>query len=155
VDPRAGKVEYVEVPSGVYRVPDEGTGRWHDEYVWRTPQQAKAVNSRGAEVTGDDRSRWDGWDWVFNGSPTFLGEPGREGGTGLLYFTLASGLVYVLDPSKKIWDHTALLSISDLGPAGETWSANSLSYGQRRLYHRTARELICVGPGSLHERASR
>ena len=131
------QVEYLEVPSGVARVYDEGSGTWQDQFVWRTPQQARAINSRGVEVTGDDRSRWDGWDWVFNGSPTRFNER--------LYFTTASGLVYVFDAHAKEWDENALLAVNDLGPAGETWSANSLSICGGRLYHRTARELICVG----------
>lgn len=125
------QVCYLEVPSGVERR-EEG-----DRFLWRTPQQAKAVNSRGVEVTGDERSRWDGWDWVFNGTPTLF-----EGGP--IYFTMASGLVYVLKPYALQWDQTALASVSDLGPAGETWSANSLSFGGGQLYHRTARELICI-----------
>jgi len=40
---------------------------------------------------------------------------------------------------------TALISISDLGPAGETWTLSSLSFSNGRLYARTLKELICLG----------
>ena len=93
------------------------------------------MNSRGEEVTGDERSRWDGWDWVFNGSPTRVNDR--------LYWTMATGTVYVVDASGA--GDPQLLAINDLGPVGETWSANSVSYARGRLYHRTARELLCVG----------
>lgn len=129
VDLESGAVEYLEVPSGT---DDQGLD------VWRTPQAALALNSRGVEVTGDDRSHWDGWDWVFNGSPTRVNER--------LYFTLASGLVYQLDTSQKVFDSRAFLGLSDLGPAGATWSANSVSYADGELYHRTAANLICLAP---------
>ncbi len=130
-DAASARVEYLEVPSGLrdeegVRVP-----------VWRTPLSARATNARGEEVTGDERSRWDGWDWVFNGSPTRVGER--------LYFTLASGTVYVLDVSRQPFDGQALLALCDLGPAGEVWSANSVSYADGRLFHRTAAELLCIG----------
>lgn len=126
VDLESGAVEYLEVPSGQ----DERGAN-----VWRTPQAALALNSRGVEVTGDDRSHWDGWDWVFNGSPTRVNER--------LYFTLASGLVYQLDTSEEVFGDCAFLGLGDLGPAGATWSANSLSYADGQLYHRTAANLIC------------
>jgi hypothetical protein len=119
-------VEYLEVPSGF----DEAGA-----FVWRTPQVARALNSRGEEVTGDDRSRWDGWDWVFNGSPTRVNQR--------LYFTLASGLVYQLACDSARFDADAFLGLGDLGPAGATWSANSVSFADGQLYHRTAANLIC------------
>ncbi len=125
------RVEYLEVPTTTTRDGDK------DVYTWRTPRQARAINSRGEEVTGDDRSHWDGWDWVFNGSPTRVGER--------LWFTLASGAVYVLDAGRGPFDQRAFLALSDLGPDGATWTANSVSYANGRLFHRTARELLCIG----------
>ncbi|MGC6487307.1 MAG: PQQ-binding-like beta-propeller repeat protein [Planctomycetota bacterium] len=128
-DPQAAApaVRYRELPTS--RDAESGALRWRETLA------AKAINSRGEEVTGDERSRWDGWDWVFNGSPTRV--------NGRLYFTMATGIVYVID----VGDARAptLLALNDLGPLGETWSANSVSYAGGRLYHRTARELICVG----------
>lgn len=127
VDLEEGTVEYLEVPTGF--APDS------DAHAWRTPQAALALNSRGVEVTGDDRSHWDGWDWVFNGTPTWINDR--------LYFTLASGLVYVFDTDTAQFDASAFEGLADLGPAGQTWSANSLSYADGQIYHRTAAELLC------------
>lgn len=124
-------VRYLEVPTAVDHEPDGK--RLH----YRKRLAAKAVNSRGVEVTGDKRSRWDGWDWVFNGTPTRVND--------LLYFTLASGMVYVIDAAQPAFQATALVGLNDLGPVGETWSANSASFSNGRLYHRTAREMLCIG----------
>lgn len=141
VDPDAAAgtaaVHYLEVPTGLQHEP---TG---SKLVWRTKQSAMAINSRGVEVTGDDRSHWDGWDWVFNGTPTRVNDR--------LYFTLASGLVYVLDASSEAFDGDAWVSLNDLGPTGKTWTANSVSYADGRLYHRTAAELICIGDQANHD----
>ena len=89
---------------------------------------------RGDEVTGEPRSRWDGWDWVFNGSPSRINDH--------LYVTLATGTVYVIDTRSAA--DAALLGVNDLGPLGETWTANSGSYACGRLYHRTASSIICA-----------
>jgi outer membrane protein assembly factor BamB len=132
VHPTSGLVEYLEVPSGVVR-----TRGIPDIYLWRTKRSARPLNSRGIEVTGDDRCRWDGWDWVFNGSPTRVNDR--------LYFTLASGLVYVLDANAEHFDGRAFLALNDLGPADGVWSANSVSYSGGQLYHRTGAALIAIG----------
>ncbi|MBK8979368.1 MAG: PQQ-binding-like beta-propeller repeat protein [Planctomycetes bacterium] len=132
VDPTTGAVAYLEVPTDVEHGEDGSRS-----YLWRTPRTARPLNGRGEEVTGDDRCRWDGWDWVFNGSPTRVNDR--------LYFTLASGVVYVFDAARESFDQSALLAVCDLGEAGETWSANSISYAGGRLYHRTGSHLICVG----------
>lgn len=124
-------VRYLEVPTGYDGGAPRGTP------VYRTRQSAKAVNSRGVEVTGDKRSRWDGWDWVFNGTPTRVNDT--------LYFTLASGLVYILDATAGPFGPEAFLSLNDLGPIGETWSANSVSFADGRLFHRTAAAVVCIG----------
>jgi hypothetical protein len=128
-DVASGTVEYLEVPTDV----DRDAMR----FLWQTPRAARALDHRGIEVTGDDRSRWDGWDWVFNGAPTRVGDR--------LYATLASGVVYVLDTRTERFDGEALLAVNDLGEAGSVWCANSVSYAAGRLYHRTAAEIICIG----------
>ncbi|MFM1871641.1 MAG: outer membrane protein assembly factor BamB [Planctomycetota bacterium] len=130
-DAGGDRVEYLEVPTAS-EVDATGT-----QYTWRTPRQARAINSRGDEVTGDDRSRWDGWDWVFNGTPVRNGER--------LYFTLATGAVYVLRATDEPFDQRAFLALNDLGPAGATWTANSPSLVGGKLLHRTARDLLCFG----------
>lgn len=131
-------VRYLEVPTGVVY---EGTGETESQkLVYRQGQSAKAINSRGEEITGDKRSRWDGWDWVFNGTPTRINHT--------IYFTMASGLVYVIDASKPAFGPGAFVALNNLGPVGETWSANSVSFADGQLFHRTAAELICVGSPS-------
>jgi hypothetical protein len=44
-----------------------------------------------------------------------------------------------------VLDASALLAVNDLGPSGETWSLNSVSYDEGRLYHRSLKEVICIG----------
>jgi hypothetical protein len=132
VDVMRGTVEYLEVPTDVSR--DERTA---ERFLWRTARVARALDHRGIEVTGDERSRWDGWDWVFNGAPTRVGDR--------LYATLASGVVYVLDTHTERFDGEALLAVNDLGGAGAVWCANSLSFAAGRIYDRTAAEVVCIG----------
>ena len=88
-------------------------------------------------MTGDDRCRWDGWDWVFNGSPTVAGD--------LVYWTLSTGLVYVLDAGAAIWDGGALVALNDLGPMDGLWTANSMTIVGDTAFHRTAAELLRLG----------
>ena len=38
-----------------------------------------------------------------------------------------------------------MVSISDLGKAGETWSLSGLAYADGKLYARTMKELLCIG----------
>lgn len=124
----SGRVEYLEVPTDLGR---DGEAL---RPLWRESRTARPLNSRGVEVTGDDRCRWDGWDWVFNGSPTVV--------DGVAYHSLASGVVYALRMDAERFTPDCLLGVSDLGPAGETWTANSLSVVGSELYHRTGREVL-------------
>jgi hypothetical protein len=54
------------------------------------------------------------------------------------------GTVYVINWRSKVLDQNALVSVSDLGPQGQTWTLSSLSYSASRLYARTLKELICI-----------
>ena len=47
--------------------------------------------------------------------------------------------------ARKLWTRNALLAVNDLGPAGQTWSLNSISYANGRLYHRSMKEVVCIG----------
>jgi outer membrane protein assembly factor BamB len=135
VDVRRGVVEYLEVPTDVAH---EASGRT----TWRfsTSRPARALDANGVEVTGDERSRWDGWDWVFNPAPT--------GFRDRLYFTLANGLVYSIVTRTESFDASALLGVHEVGPAGGVWSASSCSAAEGALYLRTGAELLCIGaPG--------
>ena len=62
-----------------------------------------------------------------------------------LYAPTMLGMVYVQRWNAETLDKSALVSLSDLGPAGKTWSLSSLAYSDGRLYARTLKELICIG----------
>lgn len=126
------RVEYLELPVGVIRKQGQA-----DEWVYGKPLASSTVNSRGVDVAGDPRSRRDGWYWCFLGSPTVLG--------GKIYWTNMLGITYVLDGRAKVLDETALLAVNDLGPVGDTWSVNSLSYAGGKLFHRSMKEVVCIG----------
>ena len=48
-------------------------------------------------------------------------------------------------PAPKFWTKTHSSPINDLGPSGETWSLNTPSYSDGRIYHRSLKELIAIG----------
>ncbi len=56
------------------------------------------------------------------------------------------GKVQVVDGKADRFDEHALVSFNDLGKLGETWSVNTPSYSDGRIYHRTMRELLCIEP---------
>jgi hypothetical protein len=58
------------------------------------------------------------------------------------------GIVYVLKWDADVFDKDALLSVSDLGPATETWTLSSLSFANGCIYARTLKELVCIEPKS-------
>ena len=127
-----GKVEYLELPVQVERQP-----RQPDRLIWGIPQTTSTINSRGIDAAGDPRSRRDGWTWNFLPAPVAL--------DGKIYFTTMLGVTYVIDGRAKTLDASALLSVNDLGPAGQVWSLNSVSFANNRLYHRTMKEVVCIG----------
>ena len=133
VNVETGKVEYLEVPVTVIRKPGQA-----DEKVYGVAVRTKTENAEGIDVASEDRSRTDGWEIpAFWGSPVALGDK--------IYFTTMLGITYVVDSKAKVFDEHALLAINDLGPSGETWTLNSISYADGRIYHRTSKELICIG----------
>ncbi|MES1258495.1 MAG: PQQ-binding-like beta-propeller repeat protein [Acidobacteriota bacterium] len=133
VNVETGKVEYLEVPVTVIRKPGEP-----DQKVYGIAVRTKTEDSQGNDVAAEDRSRTDGWEIpAFWGSPVALG--------GKIYFTTMLGITYVVDSTAKVLDEKAVLAINDLGPSGETWSLNTPSYSDGKLYHRSLRELIAIG----------
>ncbi len=132
VNIQTDKVEYLELPVQVIRKTGEP-----DQLVWDQPQSSSTINSRGIDAAGDARSKRDGWYWNFLGSPTNV--------NGKLFFTTMLGVTYVIDSSAKVLDEHALLAVNDLGPAGETWSLNSISFANRHLFHRSMKEVVCIG----------
>lgn len=133
VNVETGKVEYLEVPVTVRRLPDQP-----DEFVYGVAVRTKTLDSKGDDVAAEDRSRTDGWE-----IPAFWGSPIVV--NGKIFVTTMLGITYVIDSQAKVLDQKALLSVSDLGPSGETWSLNSLSYSRGRLYHRSLKEVVCIG----------
>lgn len=132
VNIRTDKVEYLELPVQVIR--EAGAP---DRFLWGQPQTSSTVNSRGIDVAGDPRSKRDGWYWDYLGSPTAV--------DGKIFLTTMLGVTYVIDARAKVLDEKALLSVNDLGPAGQTWSLNSISYANGHLYHRSMKEVVCIG----------
>ena len=56
------------------------------------------------------------------------------------------GNCYTFKTDTTHFDETAFIKLNPLGPRGESWSLNTPTFAQGRLYHRTAQALICVGP---------
>ncbi len=133
VNVETGKVEYLEVPVSVTHTPDGRETRLYTE-----PVPTTALDNNGNDVAAEDRSRTDGWQ-----IPAFFGSPIAV--DGKLYMSTMLGITYVIDARAKVFDERALISVSDLGPSGETWSLNSLSYHQGRLYNRSLKEVVCIG----------
>lgn len=123
-------VEYLELPFPIPHVDNEINKNGELYYPDMT------INSRGIDVGEDKRSGRSGWWWCFNGNVIAVNQ--------YLYFTFMSGKVQVIDGGSKHFDETALTSFNDLGKFGETWSVNTPSYSNGRLYHRTMKELICI-----------
>jgi hypothetical protein len=125
------KVEYLELPFLVPTVEGEMPSNNGTLYPRMT------INSRGIDVAGDQRSKRSGWWWCFNGNVIAVNQ--------YLYFTFMNGKVQVVDGAAENFDETALVSMNDLGKFGETWTVNTPSYSNGRFYHRTMKELICIG----------
>lgn len=129
---KTGKVEYLEVPVQVVRKVGAP-----DETLWREAIPNDMRNSMGLLATQDKRNAGSGWGHCSAASPTVIGEH--------LYMPTMIGMVYVLKWKAPVLDESALVSVSDLGPAGKTWSLSSLSYREGRIFARTMKELICIG----------
>jgi hypothetical protein len=93
-------------------------------------------NSRGFTVVGDDRSQGNGWGHIASQLPTAIGK--------ILYVPIMNGAVFAIDWNAPKLDETALVSINDLGPAGEAWNRASLSFSDGRLYAHTIKGIICI-----------
>lgn len=126
-----GKVEYLQVPVQVVRDGDEET------VLWKQPLENEVKNNDGFVVYQDRRATLSGWGHVSAASPIVVGD--------YLYMPTMIGMVYVIRWNAPLFDESALAGISDLGPAGKTWTLSSLSFTNGRLYARTLKELICLG----------
>ena len=126
------KVEYLEVPVQVVRVKNA-----QDKLLWNKALPNDMRNAAGNLATNDKRNAGSGWGHCSASSPIVVGDH--------LYMPTMIGIVYVVKWNAPILDEKALVSISDLGPAGKTWSLSSLSFSNGRIYARTMKELICIG----------
>lgn len=124
----SSKVEYLEVP---VHFNDRG------EYLWKEELKTTALNGKGIDTVSDQRSKRDGWYWCFNGNPIQVND--------ILFFTTMFGNCYTFRTGTESFDESAFIELNPLGPRGESWSLNTPSFANGRLYHRTAKELICVG----------
>ena len=129
---KTGKVEYLQVPVQVVRRAGKP-----DEVLWEKPLPNDMRNAKGFLATQDKRNAGSGWGHCSAASPTVIGKH--------IYFPTMVGMVYVLEWDAPVLDEKALVSISDLGPAGETWSLSSLAFCEGKIYARTMKELICIG----------
>lgn len=125
-------VEYLQVPPQVIRKKDQP-----EERSWNKALPNDMKNASGFRATKDKRNAGSGWGHVSAASPIVVGD--------YIYFPTMVGMVYVLKWNASELNEDALVSISDLGPAGETWSLSSLAYADGKLYARTLKELICIG----------
>ncbi len=132
VNVTTGKVEYLEVPVQVVHAKNS-----EDKTLWQKALPNDMRNAQGFLATQDKRNAGSGWGHCSAASPTVIGE--------YLYMPTMIGMVYVLKWNAPVLDEKALVSISDLGPAGKTWSLSSLSYSDGLIYARTMKELICIG----------
>ncbi|MGI9471695.1 MAG: PQQ-binding-like beta-propeller repeat protein [Rubripirellula sp.] len=128
----SGDVEYLQVPALCERAVGKG-----DVVHWENPPKNDMKNADGFLATQDNRNAGSGWGHVSAASPIVVGQH--------LYMPTMLGMVYVVKWNADRLDESALIHVSDLGPAGETWSLSSLSYANGRLYARTLKQLICIG----------
>ena len=130
VDLARRKVEYLQVPVQVDR--RETKEKLH----WDRAIANDGRNRDGFIAYQDKRATLDGWGHVSAASPIVVGD--------YLYMPTMVGTIYVLRWNADQFTEESIVSISDLGPPGSTWSLSSLSYDKGRLYARTMKELICI-----------
>lgn len=128
----SGKTEYLELPVTVIRKPEQ-----QDTFVYGVEVKTTTLNSHGQDIAGNARSKSDGASF-----PVFWGSPSNI--NGVLYFHTMLGITYAIDADAPVLDSSALLSVNDLGPSGETWSLNSISYADGKIYHRSLKELVAI-----------
>lgn len=126
-----GKVEYLEVPVQVDRNNNKET------ILWDKAIKNDVRNNDGFIVYQDQRATLDGWGHVSAASPIVVGD--------YLYMPTMVGTVYVIRWNSPKLDEEAIVSLSDLGPAGKTWTLSSLAASDGKIYARTLKELICIG----------
>jgi len=124
---KTGLFEKLELPT---ELSDKGGNR-----IWKEKQRNDGLNSQGQKHFKDARIKGGGDQRHFHGSIVTINNLG--------YFTSALGITYVIDLEEKDLSK-ALISVNDIGEKGKTWTGNSMSYSDGKLFHRTLKELICI-----------
>ena len=132
INTETGKTEFLQVPIQVVRKTDTP-----DEILWDSHIPSQGRNSRGMRTANDKRSERDGWGHVTAGSPIAVNQ--------YVFFSTMIGMTYVVDSQASVFDESALVSINDLGPAGDTWSLSTVSYAEGKIYHRGLKHIVCIG----------
>lgn len=149
---QTGTTEYLQLPTQILRNEHHTLSCWNEEqildaYPLKKKQKSHLANTwlikrnlmenqNGHKVFGDDRSQFSGWGHHSSALPIVAGEH--------LYVPTMSGLVYVLKWNKERFNHNQLVSISDLGHLGDSWTRSSLAIYNGLIYARTIKELICI-----------
>jgi len=130
----SGRLEYLEVPVQVVRQAGQPERR-----LWgiasALPNELRTAT--GFLATSDKRNRGSGWGHVSSATPIVVGDH--------IYLPTMLGIVYVLKWNAPELGPDALVSVSDLGPAQDTWSLAGLAFADGAMYARTLKELIRIG----------
>ena len=140
-----GAVEYIELPLQLKTV-----ALATDELLWFQKSKSdksggltqqsfianSMTNSSGFVVSGDKRSKGNGWGHIASPVPSVAGDH--------LYVPIMNGTVYVVRWDSPSLDEKAIVGINDLGFVGESWTRASLAFSAGRIYAHTIKELICI-----------
>ena len=125
---KTGKNEHVEIPREITAA---------GKFIWKKEQNNDGLNSKGQMHGADNRTRGNGFQKCFLGSPIMV--------NNYIFFTNAIGMVYVIDANAEKFDGSAIVAVNDLGKFGETWTVNTPTFANGKIYHRTMKEIICIG----------
>jgi outer membrane protein assembly factor BamB len=130
IDLESEEVSYLQVPVQV--VVENGKTK----FSWSEFESGDETGS-GFVVEGDKRRLSHGYGHISAATPIVVNNH--------IYFSTVLGTVYVIDATTERFDESALVSVNDLGLPGKTWTLAPFTAANGQLYHRTSREIICIG----------
>jgi outer membrane protein assembly factor BamB len=130
IDLESEEVSYLQVPVQV--VVENGKTK----FSWSEFESGDDTGS-GFVVEGDKRRLSHGYGHISAATPIVVNNH--------IYFSTVLGTVYVIDATTERFDESALVSVNDLGLPGKTWTLAPFTAANGQLYHRTSREIICIG----------
>ena len=149
LDLKSGKTQYLQLPTQIERSEAGVKYQWQPKAKKATGKKAKPqlanmwmikpnaiLNNNGFKVVGDKRSHFSGWGHHSTALPSVAGD--------YMYFPTMSGLVYVIKWNAEQFDDKALISISDNGKLGDSWTRSGIAIANGKAYARTIKELICI-----------